>query len=298
MSLSRNFEVLARENLALSHIFDVGASSGNWMFISSFNEEEFKSYAPDGRLIIPEKLFGGRVIGISSEVFANCQSIKEVVLPEGLAHIGSRAFAGCVNLGRFVVPKSLRELGNGAFTGCKNIKFEGGFYEYGIYADRHLATRVSRYNESITINSYLGDEEKIRIPVDLTPFDYACYIGDYAFAGLDCIKRIVIPFWVKRVGNYAFQNCASLKSAILSDEVWKLGNGVFQNCKSLRFVDLSNSIGRIPTATFQNCEELVDVHFPDNLAYIDENAFANCKKLRRKQIPRRIRKEFGDAFGK
>lgn len=53
--------------------------------------------------------------------FMNCQSLKEVVLADGILTIGSAAFGYCLGLTEISIPESVTRINYYAFTGCCNL---------------------------------------------------------------------------------------------------------------------------------------------------------------------------------
>ena len=53
--------------------------------------------------------------------FMNCQSLKEVVLPDDILTIGSAAFGYCLGLTEISIPESVTRINYYAFTGCSNL---------------------------------------------------------------------------------------------------------------------------------------------------------------------------------
>ena len=52
---------------------------------------------------------------ITYEMFYACQSLKSIVIPEGVTKIESCAFDNCKNLESVVIPSSVKEIGECAF---------------------------------------------------------------------------------------------------------------------------------------------------------------------------------------
>lgn len=53
--------------------------------------------------------------------FMGCQSVKKVVLPEGMAEIGANMFQNCFSLSEVALPASLTAVGEGAFANCLSL---------------------------------------------------------------------------------------------------------------------------------------------------------------------------------
>lgn len=53
--------------------------------------------------------------------FDNCNTLKSIILPEGLTNIGKFAFNGCNNLKTIILPMSVKEIEEQAFNGCEKL---------------------------------------------------------------------------------------------------------------------------------------------------------------------------------
>lgn len=70
---------------------------------------------------------------LPSELFAECQSLEEVILPDGVEKIGRRAFYKCVSLEELHFPVALREIGMEAFyqTSLRELELPDGLEVIG-----------------------------------------------------------------------------------------------------------------------------------------------------------------------
>ena len=59
---------------------------------------------------------------IADRVFAGCQSLTSITIPNSVTIIGDYAFAGCQSLTSVTIPNSVTIIGNYAFQGCSNLK--------------------------------------------------------------------------------------------------------------------------------------------------------------------------------
>ena len=82
-----------------------------------------------GRLIsvdqdlLPSKLtIPSTVTYINNHVFLYCDTLEEVILPEGLTYIGEAAFADCQNLRCVTFPNTLTSLPNAIFSGANSLE--------------------------------------------------------------------------------------------------------------------------------------------------------------------------------
>ena len=54
--------------------------------------------------------------------YADCSSLKHIIVEEEIEKIGEYAFLGCTSLESVSLPSSLREIGEGAFRECISLK--------------------------------------------------------------------------------------------------------------------------------------------------------------------------------
>lgn len=74
---------------------------------------------------------------VSSSVFAGCQSLKEITLPENCAGIGEYAFFECKSLTQLEIPETVKYIGGYAFCDCdelKSLRLPETVQEIGEYA--------------------------------------------------------------------------------------------------------------------------------------------------------------------
>ncbi|MBR7100355.1 MAG: leucine-rich repeat domain-containing protein, partial [Clostridia bacterium] len=66
--------------------------------------------------------------------------------------------------------------------------------------------------------------------------DSVTTIGEFAFAGCESLKSVVIPDSVTTIGRSAFEDCSSLTSVVIPDSVTTIGRSAFEDCTSLTSV--------------------------------------------------------------
>ena len=80
-------------------------------------------------------------------------------------------------------------------------------------------------------------------------------IGSYAFAGMENLKKFIVPLNCTAINDYAFQGCASLKNMNIN-KVTKLGNNVFEGCAALENIELGTKLESVGDYVFRNCPKL------------------------------------------
>ena len=55
-------------------------------------------------------------------MFAECVSLRNIILPDTITSIRSLAFQNCTALERITLPRSVTHIGFGVFNGCSSLK--------------------------------------------------------------------------------------------------------------------------------------------------------------------------------
>ena len=153
---------------------------------------------------------------IGIEVFAHCNNLKNIVIPETVTKIGGSAFqyAGLTGI---EIPASVTDIGNFAFEQTKltSIKIPASVTNIGIFAFgcENLQTVT------------FADDSQLKI------------IGTNAFAGTP-ITSIEIPASVTNIRTYAFSRCNLLNSVTFApgSKLETIGENAFSGCDNLQTV--------------------------------------------------------------
>lgn len=152
-------------------------------------------------------------VGIANSAFFNCNSLTNVVMPEGVVSICSGAFYNCVSLKNVNIPNSVIYIDSAVFFGCSAlIESENGVDyvdKWVVGCDRTVDTISFRQN---TVG-----------------------ISTSALTGAS-ITTIHIPEGVKIIDRGAFNKCSYLTSITIPTTVIKIGMGAFDGCESLSTV--------------------------------------------------------------
>ena len=176
-------------------------------------------------------------------------SIKNIVLEEGIQEIASYAFKNCTNLESITIPQSLTVIEMDVFEGCTNLK-------------RVDITDISKY-ASIGNWGYLSSP--------------TCYSADLYLNG-ELITDLVIPADVKYVDSYAFYGCDCIISSVISDGVSSLGNNIFNYCTNLKSIVIPDTIISAGYEPFWGCDNLTEIYVvKDSFAHtwLEQNGFSD-----------------------
>ena len=255
------------------YVIEQGMTAGDYAFAGT---GVTKVVIPNSMTVIP--------VGM----FANCASLTEVTLHDGITEIGASAFTGSA-VQSIYIGRNVTVIGNSAFKDCASLT-EVTFGENG---SSTLSLSASAF-ENCTSLASLELPRRVRAPQktstdrngNVTVTTLSPAIGSYAFAG--CTSLVSLTFaasgaeWMTEplnVGAYAFNGCTSLKSVVLPDynrsgssaTYYAIGSYAFANCTSLVSFERE---GRDPTQGYRG-------------AYYDVGgyAFFGCSALKTVKLP-------------
>ena len=201
------------------------------------------------------------------------ESIKKVVIKNGVTSIKSYAFLGCIGLTQTTIPSSVTSIGEGAFAICLNlseIKVEETNTKYasenGILFNKEK-TKVVTYPAGKKDIAYV-------IPKGVTS------VEAWAFTGCSSLTQITIPKGVTNIGAEAFSRCSSLKQITIPEGVTKIEIDTFFDCSSLTQITIPKGVTSIGGMAFSRCSSLTQITIPSSVTEISTNhTFGYCLKL-------------------
>ena len=182
------------------------------------------------------------VTSIRNSAFYDCNSLTSITIPNSVTSIGAYAFSNCYYLTNITIPNSVTSIENYAFRSCSSLTSitipdsvtsigELAFYSCDSLTSITISNSVTSIEERAF--AYCSSLTSITIPDSVTS------IGEAAFAGCSSLTSITIPDSVTSIGEYAFQSCSSLTSITIPDSVTSIGDYVFISCSSLTTISLS-----------------------------------------------------------
>ena len=250
----------------------------------------------NGRLNIPTSFaltISDRVTSLSG-LFAGCEGLEKIEIPESVSSIGMNTFSDCKSLSHLYIPNSVKSIGSRAFSQCSALS--------SIHLPEQL-DRIGPYLFWDCINLC-----SVEIPNNVSEICYA------AFQGCKSLNKVFIPKSVKRMQELAFYDCVSLDSIIFEDgrdtlffekQSSDYPHPSFANCpvkyiylgRNLSSLDvppfsfgkldteISLTIGRsicgINNTDVSSFKKFITSAFiPNNIESIDATTFESCNKLK------------------
>lgn len=203
----------------------------------------------------------------------------EVVIPEGVEHIGNHAFDGFFELKRLTIPASVKSIGKDAFFCCQKLEA----VDISDVAAWCAVSFVGLGNWNPLNGAALYvDGERV---TDLVIPEGVEEIGDFAFYGSNIVS-VSIPASLKRIGYAAFEDCGRLNDYYLSDiAAWcavEWGGALFDYEGSRRY--------------YVNGEPLTDLVIPEGVQSIAAYAFYDAVGLETLTVADSVREIGENAF--
>ncbi|MBO4867381.1 MAG: leucine-rich repeat protein [Ruminococcus sp.] len=137
-----------------------------------------------GKVLIPSKISGKKVVAIADNAFFQCDSVTSVTIPDTVVTIGESAFMECDSMTAVTIPDSVRTIGVCAFSGCTSLK--------SIKLPKNLQTVAeSAFSDCTALKT-------VTIQDSAVTFKYE------AFMGCTSLKTVTIPKNVVKIEEAAF----------------------------------------------------------------------------------------------
>lgn len=212
-------------------------------------------------VVIPEG-----VHSIGNNAFNGCFYMEYAYLPDGLERIGDSAFYACWNLQRIVIPDSVTFVGQAAFSNCSGIKSVTFGVNVG-YIGRHAVEFCYELKEVCYTGSsdewskiYVYGENNF---LDTTDRRFLCTSkrDDSRLGSIEFISNGDGTCSVGGVGSFVGKELIIPDRSPAGDLVTKIEVAAFMFCGYIESVTIPESVEEIAALAFEDCEGLTTVHF-------------------------------------
>ena len=231
------------------------------------------------------------VTHIGQYAFRNCHLLASVSLANSLTSIGGGAFSYCGKLPYVKIPSSVTNLGIGVFEGCSSMSaFEvseanPNFCSVdGVLFDKNIST-LMQYPPSKTNTTY-------SIPSNVVT------IAETAFWCSRNLTIVTIPNGVASIGSSAFLGCSGLTSVTIPNSVATIGQMPFVSCTNLPSIDVDPgnpyfcsidgvlfNKNKTNLIEYPIGKESTSYVIPDGVIILGNGAFEDCTSLISVTIP-------------
>ena len=173
---------------------------------------ESVSPAPEGALVIPDRLGDWPVTHVKGAAFKACTGLTEVTLPASVTNVGASAFQGCTSLTRVRILASGVKFGSKPFAGCTAV------------------TSVEMPVRSAFSTLFPDSRDSLREAVVV---EGSLDMVGSAFANCSNLVSVTIPSTVTNIRASAFASCTSLTSLTIPASVQRIGSKAFEGCGAL-----------------------------------------------------------------
>ena len=187
-------------------------------------------------------------MSIGFDLFADCNNLTSVNIPEGVTSIDIRAFEGCSSLTSVNIPEGVTSIGEHAFCNCRSL------------TSVNIPEGVTKI-EWNTFNN-CSSLTSVNIPEGVTD------IGLGAFANCSSLTSVNIPEGVTSIGSDAFSDCA-ISYIRIPNSVTSIDEAAFKNCTNLYSIHLSSQMTSIESETFTGCKNLRSLNIPSSITRIE-----------------------------
>ena len=170
--------------------------------------------------------------------------IKNIIINDGVTHLGSNAFRNCSSLMYISIPDSVTSMGSYVFYNC----------------DALASIVIPDSVTSMGVNVF----QQCGGLLDVTISNSVTTIGNYTFSACTNLIKLTIPDSVYYVYDYAFSDCTNLKSVNFGKNLTSVYDSVFNGCTALTdvyYVGIEAQWNKISIGTNNTALENATIHY-------------------------------------
>ena len=206
-------------------------------------QSDFRTIPNKGKLVIPSKYEGLKIVGIGENAFLEQEKLEEIVFPNTLKNIDNEAFVN-TGLTSVTLPANLESCGYGAFSDNYSLKI--------------VNINCTNCNFGVDIE---GDDSAV-----------GC-----TFSGCEALEEVKFAEGTTVIAPGMFEWCSALASVTLPSTVKTICDSAFGFCEVLTSIELPEGLERINFNAFMGIG-IENITLPSSLTYTD-SAFVDCESL-------------------
>ena len=262
--------------------------------------------SPVCRSSVEEIIVEDGITHIGDRLFNDCDDIKKVTLPSSLDYIGQYMCSDCDNLETVVIPNSVEWIDQFAFAGCTKLKrvFLGSGLETIDWA-------AFAYDEALEKVYYIESQEtfyeRVHVDGNNDPLGNATFCALSGACG-PCHAYMFEPetatltiygsgamddYGIHDMPWYEFRD--EIREVVINNGVTTVGEDAFWEFENIEKVTLPDSMETIVKYAFSGCEKLAEINLPENLKSIGNQALSGTA-LTYVMIPSGIQKISASTF--
>ncbi len=258
-------------------------------------------------------------IDIDSPWYSYRDSIKRVIIENGVTAIGEYAFYYSSNLESVFVPDSVKTIGAQICYGCFSLtdfRISDKITKIGEYAFCKTslggtltipaavkkvgmgAFEETLYKKAVINCNSLAEDEFVncyylkKVEINGKPKSFPRCV----FSGCERLSEINIPSSVTKLGDYALSQTA-INKIKLPKSLKKIGAWCFEDCTKLTSITIPNKVTKVGRECFRSCKRLKKIKLSKNLTAIPYGFAFGCRSLKKIYIPKKVKKIGYCAFG-
>ena len=226
-------------------------------------------------------------------LYLNGEMVTDLVIPDGVIHIGSYVFYGRKDITSITIPDCVTSIGNYAFDGCSGL----------------TSVIIGSGVTSLNGFSFSGNTNLTTVVIG----NNVTSISNGAFSGCSSLQNITLPFvgdsanatdaaslfgyifgTSKYIGGTSTRQCYTSSDAVyyipttlttVTITGGRISYGAFYNCSDLTSITIGNGVTSIGISAFKNCRNLTNITIPDSVTSIGCAAFSGCSSLQNITLP-------------
>ena len=227
------------------------------------------------------------VTSIGNYAFKDCSELTSITIPEGVTSIGVRACSDCSSLTSITIPEGVTSIGARAFSDCSSltsITIPSSVTSIGDYAFYGCSSLKTVYNYS-----------SLNIAKGSTTYGHVAYYADTVYSVEmyegTCGNQGGNLQWSLNSSTGILAITGTGKMADYNNSNGSNGNLLapwYDNRGKIKTVMIGNGVTSIGHFAFQDCTQLTAITIPDGVKTIGAWAFAFCEKLVSIDLPESI----------